>query len=605
MKFCPGCGARVKQTTVGQPGNCGRCGVKLSNTLVSRRVGLADNFPFDTMRPSQSEVLSQVESALAESKKFIILEAPVGFGKSAIAAALCNHLGSAYLLTSTKQLQDQYSADFGFPIVTGKANFTCLVPTSSGKHLPCSKGRCEVDWKLSECPHYLTFEDYDQHQRGACGRDSKCRSLKDGKLCTYYEQKWDAFRAPIVVANYPFFLTELKHTDDIKHRRILVCDEAHDLEKQMVGASSFTLRRSLVEGFRSDNRSGESGNLHDRRQPFFIPDLGVEAASDWRAPLNEAKRVLEMFLDRNLDDESLQDRIASCKDTLDSLDAFISELDSSPENWVVNSLEKTAMVEGGGFLVDEVAFQPLDVSAYTSALFDSADTILLMSATVFSKELFCKTLGIVEEEASFIRVRESSFPIGNRIIHALNTAQLNRNTMEASLAAVTKAVDDIMTLHSGERGVIHTTSYQQARYIREHVSERNRTRISSTEGIASRSALIRAHGSRDESVLISPSLYQGVDLKDDLSRFQILVKVPYADLSERRTRVKLERERAWYDWQTALRLVQTYGRSVRSETDYAVTYVLDSNFTRFMSEHRSLFPEYFLEAVKTTNDTVT
>jgi Rad3-related DNA helicase len=98
-------------------------------------------------------------------------------------------------------------------------------------------------------------------------------------------------------------------------------------------------------------------------------------------------------------------------------------------------------------------------------------------------------------------------------------------------------------------------------------------------------------------VLISPSLYQGVDLKDDLSRFQVIVKVPYPDQSERRTKVKLERDRGWYDWQTALRLVQTYGRSVRSETDHAVTYVLDSNFTRFVNSHRDLFPAYFLDAL--------
>ena len=76
------------------------------------------------------------------------------------------------------------------------------------------------------------------------------------------------------------------------------------------------------------------------------------------------------------------------------------------------------------------------------------------------------------------------------------------------------------------------------------------------------------------------------------------MKVPYPDLSERRTVVKLQRDSAWYDWQTALRLVQTYGRSVRSETDHAITYVLDSNFTHFVSNHRNLFPSYFLEALQ-------
>jgi len=36
---------------------------------------------------------------------------------------------------------------------------------------------------------------------------------------------------------------------------------------------------------------------------------------------------------------------------------------------------------------------------------------------------------------------------------------------------------------------------------------------------------------------------------------------------------------------------------VRSETDSAVTYVLDSNFPGFVRGHREPFPQYFLEAL--------
>lgn len=546
------------------------------------------------MRPSQKDVLDQVEAALAASKKFIIVEAPVGFGKSAIAASLCRHLGSAYLLTSTKQLQDQYSVDFGFPMVTGKSNFTCLVRAANGKHLPCSKGRCEADWKLSDCPHYLTFEAYDEHMKGLCTNDSKCEHLKEEKLCTYYEQKWDAFRAPIMVANYPFVLTELRFTDDVKRRKLLVCDEAHDLEKQMVDSAAYLLSRSRIQSY----------SLREERDvatSFVIPDRGIEDARAWEEPLARAKQVLETFVDKFLNVESMQERAAACNDELESLNEFLESLRADSSNWIVNSIRKTVTLEEGQKQpsVEEVVFKPLDVSTFTATLFGTADNVLLMSATVFSKETFCRTLGIPENDAYLIRVSESSFPVENRRIYALNTARLSRATMDASLNTIAQTVDQIMTRHIGERGIIHTTSYQQARYIINHVSETNRTRLSTTEGTSSRSALLRAHGSTGESVLISPSLYEGVDLKDDLSRFQVLVKVPYPDLSERRTRIKLERDRGWYEWQTALRLVQTYGRSVRSETDYATTYVLDSNFARFLSEYRDLFPKYFLDAVET------
>jgi ATP-dependent DNA helicase DinG len=600
MRFCPNCGSHIKRLPSrknGQPMFCTRCGASLKSESAPKEVSLAGSFPYKSMRPFQKEVLDQIEVALAASKKFIILEAPVGFGKSAVAASLCLHLESAYLLTSTMQLQDQYSTDFGFPLVTGKSNFTCLIPTASGKHVACSRGRCEADWKLSECPHYLTFEEYNEHEQEARTSGSKYRRLKDGKLCTYYEQKWNAFRSPVMVANFPFFLTELQYTTDVRRRKLLACDEAHDLEKQLVGSASFSLKKSMLQSFQVEKERGGGS-------PSVILDKGTEDASAWEEPLLEAKQTLEFFIDTYLGFDTMQDRVATCKDTLESLDGFIEDFKVHPANWIVNSIRKTVTLDESrsGSSVDEVVFQPLDIGAYTSMLFDRADTILLMSATVFSKEVFCRTLGIPEQEACFIRVKESSFPVENRRIRALNVAQLNRATMDASLESIARAVDEIMTYHTGERGVIHTTSYQQAHYIIEHVSESNRNRFSTTEGTSSRSELLRVHGLTSESVLISPSLYQGVDLKDDLSRFQVLVKVPYPDLSDRRTKIKLEKNPGWYDWQTALRLVQTYGRSVRSETDHAVTYILDSHFPSFVRNHQDLFPEYFLEAIRSREE---
>ncbi len=549
------------------PSFCARCGQG------SKR--LADHFPYRSMRPFQREVLDRIESALP-STKFIVLEAPVGFGKSAVAAALCRYLGSAHILTSTKQLQDQYASDFGFPVVKGKSNFRCCVPTAEGVRPQCNRGRCEVDWKLADCPHYLSFDQYDRHRAGACNGNSKCEHM--GRLCPYYEQKWDGFREPVTVCNYPFFLSELKFAGDIPHRRLLVCDEVHDLEKQMVGFASFALRRSVLQRYR-----GEPA----------IPDRGLENPAAWLDVLTSVRDMLDGFYEGHAGDESAQDRLASCRDLLEALQRFMDDLKADPANWVVNSVRRAP---GGS--VEEVVFQPVVVGGYTRQLFLSADSVLMMSATVFPKKMLCETLGMEEKDMCYVGVGESAFPVENRPIYALNTAQLNRASMESSFASLAGVVDEIMNRHAGQRGVIHTTSYQQVNYLIQHVSEANRERLVTTEGGFERSSLLRIHGSTGGSVLISPSLFQGVDLKDDMSRFQVIVKVPYPDLSERRTAVKLRRDAGWYDWQTALRLVQTYGRSVRSETDHAVTYVLDSNFTRFVGAHRGLFPAYFLEALR-------
>jgi hypothetical protein len=104
-------------------------------------------------------------------------------------------------------------------------------------------------------------------------------------------------------------------------------------------------------------------------------------------------------------------------------------------------------------------------------------------------------------------------------------------------------------------------------------------------------------------VLISPSLHTGLDLKDDLSRFQIKTKVPYPNKGDRWIEAKRKASRQWYTWQTALKLVQGYGRSIRSEDDWAKTYVLDSAFLPFVSKNKNILPNWFIQAIQSDLNT--
>ena len=46
------------------------------------------NFPFPTLRERQSYVLNEIATAFASGYKYILLEAPTGFGKSPVAIAV-------------------------------------------------------------------------------------------------------------------------------------------------------------------------------------------------------------------------------------------------------------------------------------------------------------------------------------------------------------------------------------------------------------------------------------------------------------------------------------------------------------------------------------
>jgi Rad3-related DNA helicase len=58
-----------------------------------------------------------------------------------------------------------------------------------------------------------------------------------------------------------------------------------------------------------------------------------------------------------------------------------------------------------------------------------------------------------------------------------------------------------------------------------------------------------------------------------------------------------QRDPKWYTWNTILRLVQAYGRSVRSKDDFANTYVLDSSISYLLKDAHEILPKWFSDAI--------
>jgi Rad3-related DNA helicase len=75
-----------------------------------------------------------------------------------------------------------------------------------------------------------------------------------------------------------------------------------------------------------------------------------------------------------------------------------------------------------------------------------------------------------------------------------------------------------------------------------------------------------------------------------------MTKVPYPALDPY-VRARMKRDNDWYQWQTALKLVQGPGRVVRSKTDKAHTHMLDADFARFIRENNRRLPKYYLDSI--------
>src|SRR5712691_8736684 len=194
------------------------------------------------------------------------------------------------------------------------------------------------------------------------------------------------------------------------------------------------------------------------------------------------------------------------------------------------------------------------------------------------------------------------FPVEQRRIVYRPVGALSRASLAALEPALFAAVALILAEHPAEKGLIHAPSYAAGERLVRDLAARapaHARRLIWVESTEAKARALDAHrASPAATVLVSPSLREGVDLPDDFLRFQIVTKMPFPDLGDPWTAARRERDPRWYALETARALVQAYGRSCRHADDHGVTYVLDAQFERFLTRYRVLLPEWFLDAAE-------
>lgn len=93
-------------------------------------------------------------------------------------------------------------------------------------------------------------------------------------------------------------------------------------------------------------------------------------------------------------------------------------------------------------------------------------------------------------------------------------------------------------------------------------------------------------------VLVSPSILEGLDFKNDICRAQIILKAPIPNLGDPYVKAKffgypeigLKPDQSFLDRKCAIDLNQAYGRVVRGMKDYGDTYILDLAITKRLAK---------------------
>lgn len=533
---------------------------------------LLDHFPRNTPpRDGQTQILKDLDNVLNSGYKRIIVSAPTGIGKSFIAKTIADSADTSFIVTSTKHLQDQYIRDFPkLRSIKGMSNFACYQQMDLEKMTDAKKA---MRMKLS-C------------DRGQCTRKEGDRTVtackyksgdSAGKQCLYYKQKTEGLQFPQTILNYAIYfqLKKFQPTSQGVWRTMGIFDEAHTIENEIVRF----LGLDIWAGYLSD-----VGIAPGSRRPDDIEGV-ICLLDDLR--VGHAKVLADLQADSAQPGSAKQaQHYSRMLNRFDRLVDFRKMIASNKENFVIQTPEN----DGAGRNPKILSVVPVEISEFAGSFFNSECQVFL-SATI-DRDNFSKSLGL--DDCAFIDMPRSPFPRENREVTFLNVRRLNQSSSLQDRIEVIGQIGKVMQKHQDERGLILTSSRKRCDDIRRYLPKDQRARVqlahSENEDGSTIEEVLDSHRESENGVLLSSSLWQGIDLKDGLSRFQIIEKCPYLYLGDRRVMIKKNRDPRWYQYQTAVKLLQGLGRSIRNDKDHARTYVMDASVQDLLTNHRRMVP---------------
>ena len=508
-------------------------------------VDWASIVPEVTLRQQQVEVLNQVADAIEDGKRFILVEAPPGAGKSIILLALCRWQGSGHVVTPQKVLQDQLGQMPGTAVVKGRSAYYCELSGETAVDAPCTVS-------------------------GRNPKQPECAS----SVCQYYGAIERAQRSKVAVHSYASLLAQSRMTDHFSKRPILALDEAHTAGNWVKGYFEVTITYN---------------EMHELSQR--VPK--TEDVPRWLAGMASV-----------IDSDSMHNRRLKniLRKVRGEAEAFgvVTDL----QGWSVNDIDDLPYEPAVEFVSEydprreSVTIRPLRSGVLSKNLLRLGEVVVAASATVIDPDMLLAELGIPKAEAAFVKT-DYSFDYQRRQIIRKYVGAVSSKTEQALSGKLVNAVMELATAHAGERGIIHTPSYNLSNALFDRLSTLSPRFVKFTP--AKRTEIINHFLSGTlgpDVILVGPGMSEGIDGIDDALRWQVITKMPWPSMADPlvvalRSSGRQSLADKWVNWKTVQSLSQTVGRVCRHAEDHGVTYVLDSNMDRLIQH----LPPYVVKAI--------
>jgi Rad3-related DNA helicase len=401
----------------------------------------------------------------------------------------------------------------------------------------CLHGRSNYD-----CPNY-----------GDCdrGAEENC-SLAKTLGCEYTAAVEAAMMSDLVVSNYAYWL----YSGGIENRAfanvgLLIGDEFHRAEDQVSGYAEIKVYASEI-GKHNWDRSGLMYAAGDHDAP----------SDEWRVWAFETYEKC----DKNDDDgKDLANRCA--------------RIIKMGRNWVWQFDDR-----------GHCTFTPIRISQFTRSLYSGVPRVLLMSASLNE---FVLRLVLPSDAGHDYRSWSSVFPPQNAPVYHIPTRKLSWKSTDEDYRAVLAVSDEIIRSREDRKGILHTVSYARTKRVLQSSAHVRRFIWNESAGDLSDS-LGRFRTAPPGTVLVSPSVEEGFDFPGDLCEYQILVKFPFPNETNRVIKERCRQIPGYRLHAAAQKVVQIKGRPVRSEKDRAELFILDNAVKQLTgAEGRSYCPPGF------------
>ena len=529
-------------------------------------------------RDNQLQIVDDIVSAYIDGKKKnVILCAGTGIGKSLIAAVVsetlktyCSNELAAIYMSSTNSLVDQYTDSFS------KLSEQKFFRIKGANTYPCNYFREKGN-------QYASGDDCVK------GELTEMEISKYCSGCSYESSKKMINKTENLITNYAYFMISKLKSDHLMERNLQVFDEAHLLNDVFCSQVAIEFSVDSIDKLCKD-LSELNGKLDNEKADLIMFKNEIVAgkirATNYRDKIKELAKIY-----------------IAVSSKCGQLAALIPDMKAKAKTRKIGTrFARLSSLIGGFFEHDydhvfddtvknTIAIKPIFVGDMMHLLLGKYN--LFMTATI-SPDFAETTMKLNPIETVYITADEV-FPAANKPVFFVGKENLNYSKLQdpQTFKDLAKVTGMIVAHHGTEKGIIIVPSFYAAKMLSAEIPKSIKL-FQHTQGTSVADHVAEFKKWKGPAVLISPSIFEGLDFKDDESRYQIICKTPYPSLGDPRIKKIADEYGSIYREITLYKILQGIGRSVRSSTDFAATYCLDKSTQTLFTSKLNIWQDRFL-----------